>query len=107
MPYDDPDPTDPMTLHGVIVETENNNAMHDMARCFVEEYVRSGFDEERIMKLFLTRGYAGPHLAIQTLGEDAIHQIIQDVVSLWGGRNIQSQTTPESNSRISLTVLNQ
>ena len=107
MPYDDPDATDPMTLHGVIIETENNDAMRDMAKCFVEEYVRSGFDEERIMKMFLTEGYAGPFLAYQTLGEDAIHQIIKDVVSLWGGRHVQAQATLEPNGQISLVVLNQ
>ena len=106
MPYDDPDATDPMTLHGVIVETEDNNAMHDMARCFVEEYVRSGFDEERIMKMFVTEGYAGPFLAYQTLGEEAIQQMIKDVMSLWGGRHVKADATSQPNGRISLVVLN-
>ena len=32
MPCNDLDATDPMTLHGVIIETDNNNAMRDMAR---------------------------------------------------------------------------
>lgn len=38
MPYDDPDPTDPMTLHSVVVETRDNSAMTDMAECFIDEY---------------------------------------------------------------------
>ena len=67
MPYDDPDATDPMTLHGVVVETESDAAMRDMAECFVEEYIRSGFEADRILKMFQTQGYAGPFLAYQTL----------------------------------------
>ena len=63
MPYDDPDPTDPMTLHGVAVETEDDGPMIDMAACFVEEYLRSGFDADRVLGVFKTQGYAGPFLA--------------------------------------------
>ena len=82
MPYDDPDPTDPMTLHGVAVETEDDSAMIDMAECFVEEYLRSGFDADRVLGVFRTRGYAGPYLAFQSLGEDAIRQMIEAHLSL-------------------------
>ncbi len=31
MPYADPDATDPMTLHGVVVETQSDAAMRDMS----------------------------------------------------------------------------
>jgi hypothetical protein len=103
MPYGDPDATDPMTLHGVIVETKNDEAMRDMAACFVEEYIRSGFDADRILKMFKTQGYAGPFLAYQTLGESAIGRIIHDLMTLWGGRAAQSH--PTSNKQISLPVL--
>ena len=95
MPYDDPDATDPMTLHGVIVETESNAAMCEMAECFVEEYIRSGFDADRILRMFKTQGYAGPFLAYQTLGGDAIQRIIDELIPLWGGRK---DTKPESMS---------
>ncbi len=105
MPYDDPDATDPMALHGVVVETDSTAAMLDMAECFVEEYIRGGFDTDRILKMFQTQGYAGPFLAYQTLGEDAIRRIIDELMPLWGGR--KDRTTPSSSTtgQISLPVL--
>ncbi len=105
MPYDDPDATDPMTLHGVIVETDTDAAMLDMAECFVEEYIRSGFDEEKIFKMFQTQGYAGPFLAYQTLGEDVIRNLIAELLPLWGGRNIKTAQSPSATGHISLPVL--
>ncbi len=76
MPHGDPDPTDPMTLHGVVVETEDDRAMREMAECFIEEYIRSGFGPERILKMFGTREYAGPHLAYRLLGAEAIGAMV-------------------------------
>ena len=105
MPYDDPAATDPMTLHGVVVETEGDAAMRDMAECFVEEYIRSGFDAERILKMFPTQGYAGPFLAYQTLGEDAIRRMIGELVTLSGGRKDKTAPEPSANGQISLRVL--
>ena len=86
MPYDDPDATDPMTLHGVVIETESDAAMRDMAECFVEEYLRIDWEEDRILKMFQTQGYAGPFLAYQTLGEEAIRRMTSELIPLWGGR---------------------
>ena len=105
MPYDDPDATDPMTLHGVVVETESDAAMRDMAECFVEEYIRSGFDEDCILKMFKTTGYAGPFLAYQTLGEDAIRRIIEELIPLWGGRKDETARSSRASGQISLPVL--
>jgi hypothetical protein len=105
MPYDDPDATDPMTLHGVVVETESDDAMQDMAECFVEEYIRSGFDADRILRMFQTQGYAGPFLAYQTLGEDEIRRLISELMSLWGGRKDKATQLSSSAGTISLPVL--
>jgi len=106
MPYQDPDPTDPMTLHGVAVETDNENAVVDMAVCFIEEYVRLGFDAERIERIFWTKGYAGPAMALQALGAERIRELIADEIALRGPRRAAhpsgDTTTP---SGISLPVL--
>src|SRR5262245_47748580 len=80
MPYDDPDPTDPMTLHGVGVETDDPHAMRSMAACFIEEFLRMGFDAERVLHLFRTQGYAGPRMAYEALSEPVIQAIIDDAV---------------------------
>ncbi len=86
MPYDDPDATDPMTLNGVMVDTDSDQAMHGMAECFIEEYFRLGYDREGLLKIFKTRGYAGPHLAYQSLGEETIAAMIDEYIQRWGPR---------------------
>lgn len=82
MPYDDPDPTDPMTLHGVGVETDDENAMVEMAQCFIEEFARMGFSADRLLRMFTHPGYAGPHLAYRHLGEERIRGLIHDELDL-------------------------
>ena len=76
MPHNDPDPTDPMTLHGVVVETEDDSSVREMADCFIEEYIRTGFEPSRIMEMFRKREYAGPHLAYHALGEQGIRAML-------------------------------
>jgi hypothetical protein len=84
MPYDDPDPTDPMTLHGVSVPTGDGNAVVEMASCFIEEYARLGFSEARILQMFRTTGYAGPALARHVLGEENIKRLVADEMAKRG-----------------------
>lgn len=105
MPYDDPDATDPMTLHGVVVEAESDAAMREMAECFVEEYVRSGFDGDRILKMFQTQGYAGPFLAYQTFGEECIRNLIDEHLQRRGPRQHRRAVEPCTGGDIALPVL--
>ncbi len=106
MPYNDPDATDPMTLTGVVIETEDDRAMCEMADCFVEEYTRLGFDPQRLLHLFKTRGYVGPFMAYQALGEPAIRALIEDH-ALRRGHVRSAACEPESapGINIPLTVL--
>ncbi len=109
MPYDDPDPSDPMTLHGVGVETDDANAMRDMGMCFVEEYLRLGFDADRLLQLFQCKGYAGPRMVYEALGEPAIHAMIAEGIGRRGPRMASRvcgrQIEHRANGDISLTVL--
>ncbi len=105
MPHNEPDARDPMVLHGVIVETEDDRSMRDMAECFVEEYLRAGFDPDRILEMFRSPGYAGPCLAHQTLGEDAICKIIERQMSLRNRRQSRAASQSGKNGGISLPVL--
>ena len=89
MPYQDPDPVDPMTLQGIVVETDAPGAQREMAACFVEEYLRLGFDRGRLLKLFKTPGYIGPYIAHGALGEEAILGLIDEHMRRWGpGRRL-------------------
>ena len=106
MPHDDPDPTDPMTLHGVMIETDSASANREMAMCFIEEFLRMGFDGERLMKLFAKPEYAGPFMAYQELGEDRIRQLIDEQVQLRGPQ-LPRTHEPRTSGGISLPILNQ
>lgn len=106
MPYDDPDPTDPMTLHGVAVETADDSAMVDMAECFIDEYARLGFDANRILHMFNTRGYAGPYMAASVLGAERIRAMVDMVLARWGGRRAGVLSQGATKHGVSLTVLN-
>ena len=106
MPYDDPDATDPMTLNGVMVDTDSDQAMRGMAECFIEEYFRLGYDREGLMKLFRTRGYAGPHLAHETLGEETIAAMIDAYVQRGGPRKPSTPDDADSDyDGISLPII--
>jgi len=105
MPYDDPDPTDPMTLHGVGVETDSEESMVEMAACFIEEYARLGFDARRIERMFHTQGYAGPAMALRVLGEKRIRDLIADEIALRGSRREIKTELETTVTGISLPVL--
>jgi len=105
MPYEDPDPTDPMTLHGVEVETESDEAMVDMAICFIEEYARSGLAADRILRLFHTAGYAGPALALRTLGAARIRKLIDDEIAIRGPWHSKKELVTKTLTGIALPVL--
>lgn len=104
MPYGDPDITDPMTLNAVALEVDDPACVRNMAECFVEEYVRLGFDAPRIVELFRGAEYAGPGLAYRTLGEPAILQLIE-LEFLRRGRCIATAAWPPPPGIIALPVL--
>ena len=84
MPYDDPDITDPMTLHGIEIETDSADSIREMAACFVEEYVRLGISAERIYEMFTDGSFAGPALAFRTLGGETIAGLIAEQLAIRG-----------------------
>ena len=105
MPYDDPDVTDPMTLHGVMFETDDLAANREMAECFIDEYLRLGFDRQRLLHLFQTSGFAGPHLACRLLGLETIATMIDRQMARWGPRCGRATVDVKPDGNISLNVL--
>ena len=105
MPYDDPDPTDPMTLHGVEVQTDDPNAVRDMATCFIEEFARLGVSAERIMDMFKDGAFAGPAMARRVLGDRAIAELIAEQMALRGPRGLRAAVDREPDGRVSLPVM--
>ena len=83
MPYDDPDPTDPQMLVGVVLPS-NEEAAREMAYVFAEEFARMGFDAHGVLSLFRDPFYAGAHEAYRSLGEESIRTIVEECVTVWG-----------------------
>jgi hypothetical protein len=54
-----------------------------MARGFAEEFAASGWDEERLLAMFRTPFYLGPHLALEQLGEARVREIVAEAVRPW------------------------
>ena len=83
MPYNEPDPTDPNILVGVVLPADQE-AVRDMAYVFAEEFARMGFNEARILRLFKNPFYAGAHQAYRALGEEAVRSIVEECLGVWG-----------------------
>lgn len=105
MPYDDPDATDPMTLHGVAVETDDPDAARNMADCFIEELVRLGFDAPRIREVFLDERFAGPAMATRQLGMETVEKLIDFHLRIRGPRMGRSCVNRRADGAIELPVL--
>lgn len=76
-------PDDPMELVGVAL-TADADAMDEMARCLVEEYVRDGWDEARLLALFRNPFYRGLHVIYSQRGEEFVKTIIAEACARWG-----------------------
>ncbi len=67
-----------MALVGVGLERgPDDEALTEMARCFVEEYARMGWSGERIMRLFRNPFYRGPHQILRMKGEEFVRDLIE------------------------------
>ena len=93
MPYDDPEPNDPMVLVGVALPS-GPEAQREMAGVFADEFARMGYDTAKIMSLFRQPFYAGAHGALRELGEEAIVSIVEESVGVWGRVRLVDRETP-------------
>ena len=107
MPYDDPDMTDPMELHGVELAIDDPDSIREMAVCFVEEYVRLGVSPERIIEMFSQGEFAGPALAVSRLGIESIQSIIDQQIQIRGRRRPQTMVDRLPSGLVSLPVFEQ
>ncbi len=90
MPMREPDADDPMELVGVRLPVLDDQAMKDMAECFVEEFVRLGHTADDLMSMFRDPFYGGVHQAYQALGEAHIGELITKYIRLF--RPAENQT---------------
>jgi hypothetical protein len=83
MPKDEFDPEDPMELCGVGIVTTEDTSL-PMTECFVEEFMRLGYNHKQIMALFRNPYYTGMNMVLQNKGEQLIRDIISEIFAKWG-----------------------
>ena len=81
MAHKDFEEDDPLELIGVelsgVFPTESD-CMEEMARTFIDEYARIGWNREELLKLFRDPFYQGPHRIYQTKGEAFVQRLISE-----------------------------
>ena len=95
MPYDEFVAEDPMELTGMVLHGEPGQ-LEAMAECLVEEYVRMGWDERRLMTLFVNPMFLATHRIYRQKGEPYVQDLIQRTCAKWTKPNSQ---IPTSNSQ--------
>ena len=82
MPTKGPDAGDPLSLTGVQTPAELAD-VEAMALGLAEEFAANGWDEPRLLSMFRSPFYSGPHLAFTQLGETRVCELIADAVRPW------------------------
>ncbi|GMU92609.1 MAG: hypothetical protein AMXMBFR4_16670 [Candidatus Hydrogenedentota bacterium] len=80
MPYDNPEPDDPMQLTGVSFRATVEGAIN-AACAFTEELARTGMSEDAILRVFRTPHYRGPFGVYLTLGPFCINKIVHETAA--------------------------
>ncbi len=77
-----PEMDDPLELVGVPVPVDEAT-FDEMAECVVEEYVRDGWSDERLMHLFHSPFYAGLYVIHRRRGEAWVRSLIARNRARW------------------------
>ncbi len=83
MPKDEFDFEDPLELNGVALLTDEDTS-GAMAECFVEEFMRMGYNHKQVLALFRNPHYTGMNMVLQNKGEPFVRDVIADVFARWG-----------------------
>ena len=83
MPKDEFDPEDPMEMVAVELPGQSEAQLKDMALCFAEEFVRQGWDSEKVLGLFQNPFYQGPHLVWKQKGDEFVRSVIREAMTIW------------------------
>jgi len=83
---------DPMNLVGMVLPGEAGQ-LEAMAECFVEEYLRLGWTEPRLMTLFANPMFLATHRIYRLKGETYVRDLIRRLSAKWGATsNFKAQT---------------
>ena len=83
MPKDEFDFEDPFELNGVAMLTEEDTT-DDMAECFIEEFMRLGYNHKQVFVMFRNPHYLGMNMVWEKRGEQYVRDRIQEIFARWG-----------------------
>jgi len=83
MPKDEFDFEDPLELNGVAFLTEEDTT-EAMCECFIEEFMRMGYNAGQVLTLFRNPHYLGLNLVLEKRGEKFVRDSITDIFARWG-----------------------
>lgn len=73
---------DPMELVGMVMPGEPGT-LEKMAEALIDEYVRLGWDERRLMTLFTNPMFMATHRIYRQKGEAYVRDLIQETCARW------------------------
>jgi hypothetical protein len=83
MPKDDFDFDDPFELNGVVCPSTEDTT-DTMCECFIEEFMRLGYDAKQVLSLFRNPYYLGMNMVLQKRGEPFVRDAIATSFARWG-----------------------
>ena len=83
MPYDEPEAEDPQELTGVELPGYET-VTFEMAAAFADEFAQLGYTRPQILGLFRRAEYTGAYHAWTLLGDEAIAQLVDESLAVWG-----------------------
>jgi hypothetical protein len=85
MPKEEFSTEDPLELVGMVIPGDSET-LDAMAEAFVEEYVRLGWSETRLMTLFTNPTFMGTHRIYLLKGEAYVQELVRRSCEKWGIR---------------------
>jgi hypothetical protein len=83
MPKNEFDFEDPLELNGVAFPTQEDTT-DAMCECFIEEFMRMGYNAKQVLALFRNPHYLGMNLVLEKRGEQFIRERVAEVFVRWG-----------------------
>jgi hypothetical protein len=73
---------DPMELVGMVMPGDEDT-LDQMAECFIDEYARLGWGEQRLMALFISPMFMATYRVYRARGEDYVRDLIRKRLDIW------------------------
>jgi hypothetical protein len=83
MPKDEFDFEDPLELNGMALLTEEDTT-DTMCECFIEEFMRMGYNAQQVLALFRNPHYLGMNMVLEQRGEQFVRDAIAETFARWG-----------------------